>query len=56
MLFGNPKQIFKMMRVAGVRIKFDTDKKALVVTTDGGSQEHSFASIEKMVNGDDNKR
>jgi hypothetical protein len=56
MMFGNPKQIFKMLRVAGVRVKFDCEQRALIIVTDSGQQAHKFDDIEKMVNGDDEQR
>jgi hypothetical protein len=48
----NPKQLFKVLKAAGVRVRFDLDKKALVVITDQGEKEHPFSEIEKMVNGE----
>lgn len=55
-MIGNPKQIFKMLRIAGVRVKFDLEQKALIISTDSAQQAHKFDDIEKLVNGDDDKR
>jgi len=57
-MFGltNPKQAFKLLRVMGVRVRFDLDQEALIISSDDGDQVHKFADIEKMVNGDDEQR
>jgi len=47
----NPKTIFKMFQVAGVKIRFDLEQKALIIKNDNGDQVHKFDDIEKMVNG-----
>ena len=47
-----PKTMFKILQAAGVKIRFDVDNKALIITNDDGEQTHSFDEIEKMVNGD----
>lgn len=47
----NPKQIFKMLRVAGIKIKIDVDRKAFIIIKDGAETVHTFEDIEKMVNG-----
>lgn len=52
-MFGNPKQIFKMLRVAGVKVRFDRKDECLVIATDDGEQRHKFDDIEKMVNGEE---
>jgi hypothetical protein len=48
----NPKQLFKVLKAAGIRVRFDVEQKALVIITDQGEQVHPFAEIEKMVNGE----
>jgi hypothetical protein len=54
-MFGNPKMIFKTLKAMGIKIKFDVDRKALVIKTDSAEQINSFEDIEKMVNGNDNQ-
>lgn len=51
-MFGlNPKSLFKMLQAAGIKIRFDLDKKAMIVKSDDGEQVHKFEEIERMVNG-----
>lgn len=57
-MFGNPKQIFKVLRAAGVKVNFQDDdgKKIdgnLVIKNDDKQEAHKFSAIEKMVNGDE---
>lgn len=53
-MFGmNPKAIFKTLRTLGLTVKFDLDRKALVISDDDGTEQvHNFDDIEKMVNGE----
>ncbi len=49
----SPKTIFKILQSAGVKLRFDAANEKLILITDDGENEHSFADIEKMVNGDE---
>lgn len=49
----NPKAIFKVLRAAGVRVRFDVDRKSLILRTDDGEKAFTFQEIEQMVNGAD---
>lgn len=51
-MFGSPKAIFKMLRAAGIRVRFDVEKRALVIIGDDSEQVHNFDDIEKLVNGE----
>ena len=48
----NPKALFKILRAAGVRIRFDGQRSVMIIETDQSRQEYTFAEIERLVNGE----
>jgi len=48
----NPNTAFKMLKVSGIKVRFDSESRELVILNDDGEKRHSFDEIEKLVNGE----